>query len=222
MPFTQDGAGQFCYEATCIAAPINSWNMTRLTINGVDFTNRWADCSAIPSPVDGKYYIMYVGRFPWSHFEATGTCCGGSTATLPPTAPPPEPPTSGPTQPPTPGPTEPPASPPNTYILNVTVSGIYEKTTVSIDPPAATYSYPASVSYSAPTTVTITANNYLYPDGAINLFTGWQGDMTGSSNPATILVDGIKNITAVYVHGDPVPPPLDIIFYSNSSSPSPR
>jgi hypothetical protein len=54
MPFTKDGAGQFCFEADCIGVPINSWNMTQLTINGVDFTNKWADASSIPAPVNGK------------------------------------------------------------------------------------------------------------------------------------------------------------------------
>ncbi len=84
MPLVKDGAGQFCYEASCIGAPINSWNMTRLTINGVDFTNKWADASAIPAPVNGKFYIVYDGAYSWSHFEANGACVPVNTPAVTP------------------------------------------------------------------------------------------------------------------------------------------
>jgi hypothetical protein len=55
--------------------------METLKINGVDFTNRWASASSLPSTVDGGYYIYYRGNYDWSHFEAKGACSGGPTQT---------------------------------------------------------------------------------------------------------------------------------------------
>ncbi len=85
----------------------------------------------------------------------------------------------------------------------VTTSGV----SVTIDPPGTTTGYPATVNYASPTSVTIKANNYTDAGGAIWVFTGWQGDLTGSTNPVTITVSGTMSITASYLHGDPTPPP---------------
>jgi cellulose 1,4-beta-cellobiosidase len=115
MPFTKDGAGEICFQASSIGAPINSWNMDALVINGVSFTNVWADCAAMPAAAsDGKYYIYYKGSYAWSHFEATGSGCSGGGATNPPAD------TTAPTNPPsdtaaptaTPGPTSVPTATP--------------------------------------------------------------------------------------------------------------
>ncbi len=114
MPFVKDGAGQFCWEATCIGTPINSWNLTKLTINGADFTNKWADASAMPAPIDGKYYIVYDCPYAWGHFEATGGNCAAVTPT-------PEAITVPPT--PEPTPTAPPVTPtPDTELGKVWLS----------------------------------------------------------------------------------------------------
>jgi hypothetical protein len=40
-----------------------------LTINGEDFTNKYAFGSDLPAKIDGKWYIHYVGNYAWSHFE---------------------------------------------------------------------------------------------------------------------------------------------------------
>lgn len=45
--------------------------MNLVTINGVDYTNKWSN--SMPARVNGNYYVRYVGQFGWSHFEATGT-----------------------------------------------------------------------------------------------------------------------------------------------------
>ncbi|GAB4214485.1 MAG: hypothetical protein OHK0022_53070 [Roseiflexaceae bacterium] len=66
-PFTFDGAGTFCWRTTSLGSYINSWNMASLTINGVDFTNRWAN--SYPPAINGYWYISYNGPFAWSHFE---------------------------------------------------------------------------------------------------------------------------------------------------------
>jgi lysophospholipase L1-like esterase len=67
-PFTYDGAGTFCWQLTSAPSYINSWNLTSLKINGVDFTNRWAN--AYPPAINGSWYISYSGQYAWSHFEA--------------------------------------------------------------------------------------------------------------------------------------------------------
>jgi endoglucanase len=71
LPFTKDGVGEFCWVTSGTVSYVNSWNMQLVEINGVDFTNRWSN--ALPAPINGKYYIRYVGNYPWSHFEITGS-----------------------------------------------------------------------------------------------------------------------------------------------------
>jgi uncharacterized protein YjdB len=76
-PFVKDGAGDFYWEVTPIAGKyfeMNSWNVSKLEINGVDFTGKWVSTqpgSSAPAPalINGKYYIRYSGGFAWSHFE---------------------------------------------------------------------------------------------------------------------------------------------------------
>ena len=68
-PFAFDGAGTLCWQTSSLGSFVNSWNLASLTINGVDFTNRWADTSSYPPSINGVWYISYTGNFPWSHFE---------------------------------------------------------------------------------------------------------------------------------------------------------
>ncbi|MBN1698567.1 MAG: IPT/TIG domain-containing protein [Spirochaetales bacterium] len=100
--------------------------------------------------------------------------------------------------------------PPGDYSLSVTLSGITStNVTVTVNPPGSTNTYPIFVTYTEPTNVTLTANDYTLPDGSVEAFTQWSGDLAESTNPITILVDELKTVTAVYVHGDPTPPPED-------------
>jgi endo-1,4-beta-D-glucanase Y len=69
VPFTKDGAGEYCWTLGTTPSYINSWNLEELTINGEDFTNRWAAGSALPGKVNGLYYIHYRGNYGWSHCE---------------------------------------------------------------------------------------------------------------------------------------------------------
>jgi endoglucanase len=98
LPFSQDGSGTYCWSVNQAPSYINSWNMATLQVNGVDFTNRWASASQLPAPINGQYYIYYVGNYPWSHFEAaagttvpTPTSAPGATPTRTPTTPPSQP-----------------------------------------------------------------------------------------------------------------------------------
>jgi hypothetical protein len=71
LPFANNGIGEFCWETSGTISFVNSWNMQLVEINGVNFTNRWSN--SLPPRINGKYYIRYIGNFPWSHFEASGT-----------------------------------------------------------------------------------------------------------------------------------------------------
>ncbi len=71
LPFSYNGAGEFCWEVCEEIAYVNSWNTSVVTINNVDITNLWL--GTMPEPNNGCYYIHYVAPYPWSHFEATGT-----------------------------------------------------------------------------------------------------------------------------------------------------
>jgi mannan endo-1,4-beta-mannosidase len=67
--FTKDGEGEFCFEASSVDNYISSWNLDELTVNGVDFTNKYANVSNLPAKTDGKYYIYYKCSVSWGHFE---------------------------------------------------------------------------------------------------------------------------------------------------------
>jgi uncharacterized protein YjdB len=71
LSFAHDGVGEFCWVTSGTVNFINSWNMQKVEINGVDFSNKWA--SSLPARINGNYYIHYIGAFPWSHLEINGT-----------------------------------------------------------------------------------------------------------------------------------------------------
>jgi uncharacterized protein YjdB len=79
IPFSKDGAGEFCFVSSQQPAYINSWNMDKVEINGVDYTNKWSN--TMPAAIDGKWYVYYKGSFPWSHFEAPAAKSSTSAAT---------------------------------------------------------------------------------------------------------------------------------------------
>jgi mannan endo-1,4-beta-mannosidase len=88
LPFSYDGSGEFCWSFSQTPRYINSWNMGALTVNGVDFTNRYAAAGGLPVKIDGQYYVYYDGDYGWSHFEAA-EAVGGEPTSLPPTEVPP-------------------------------------------------------------------------------------------------------------------------------------
>jgi hypothetical protein len=69
-PFSYDGAGTFCWQIASIPNYINSWNLTSLKINGVDFSNIYAFSTSLPPKINGYWYVSYSGQYGWSHFEA--------------------------------------------------------------------------------------------------------------------------------------------------------
>ena len=69
-PFTFDGAGTFCWQASTLATYINSWNTSSVTVNGVSYSNVYATVSSLPAKINGFWYIRYVSTVAWGHFEA--------------------------------------------------------------------------------------------------------------------------------------------------------
>jgi len=65
--FVKEGTGQFCWQATT-GNYINSWGVTKITVNGVDFTNQYAFTSTFPPKINGVWYIYYDGG-QYGHFE---------------------------------------------------------------------------------------------------------------------------------------------------------
>lgn len=70
LPFSQNGAGEYCWFTADGINYVNSWNMAVVEINGVDYTNTWSN--SMPATVDGGYYIYYQGNYGWSHLEVAG------------------------------------------------------------------------------------------------------------------------------------------------------
>ena len=69
-PFTFDGAGTLCWQASTLATYINSWNLTSLTVNGTNYTNLYTTVASLPAKVNGFWYISYNSTVAWGHFEA--------------------------------------------------------------------------------------------------------------------------------------------------------
>lgn len=86
VPFTKDGAGTFCYQASSLCSYINSWNLTSLSVNGTNYTNIYVSASSI-APLNGVYTISYSSSVAWGHFEIAGTPCGSGATNTPVTGP---------------------------------------------------------------------------------------------------------------------------------------
>jgi hypothetical protein len=102
-----------------------------------------------------------------------------------------------------------------TCTLTVTISSVDGRGSLEVNPPGVIFTGRTTKTYTYPigTAVTLKGIDYNYTDGAKTIFYRWQGDLTGSQNPATIVMNGNKSVTAVFLHGDPAP---------RRSTPSPR
>ena len=69
IPFTFDGAGTFCWQASSLGGFINSWNTVSVSVNGMNVTNIWVGSGSYPAKINNNYYVAYNGPFAWSHFE---------------------------------------------------------------------------------------------------------------------------------------------------------
>jgi len=69
IPYTQNGAGEFCWSFSSTPNFINSRNLAELSVNGVDYTNQWVSGSNLPATINGLYYVYYRCNYRWSHVE---------------------------------------------------------------------------------------------------------------------------------------------------------
>ena len=69
-PFTKDGAGTFCWQSSNLGSYINSWNLTSLTVNGVNELNLYVASGSYPAKINGYWYVAYNSTVSWGHFEA--------------------------------------------------------------------------------------------------------------------------------------------------------
>jgi hypothetical protein len=69
-PFTQDGAGTFCWKATSLGSYVNSWNLINLSISGLNYTNVYLPAASYPPMTNGFWIVSYVSYTAYGHFEA--------------------------------------------------------------------------------------------------------------------------------------------------------
>lgn len=69
-PFSYNGAGTLCWQSNDLGSYINSWNLTSLTINGVNATNLYVASGSYPAQIGGSWYVSYNSSVAWGHFEA--------------------------------------------------------------------------------------------------------------------------------------------------------
>ncbi|MCG8700382.1 MAG: Ig-like domain-containing protein [Bacteroidales bacterium] len=69
-PFSYDGKGDECWVTMDEISYINSWNLDKLTVNGVDFTNVYV--SQLPAKINNSYYINYESSVNWGHIGIAG------------------------------------------------------------------------------------------------------------------------------------------------------
>jgi lysophospholipase L1-like esterase len=70
IPFTFDGAGAFCWQASSLGSFINSWNTTSVSLNGMNVSNIWVGVGSYPAKINGFYYVSYNSAVAFGHFEA--------------------------------------------------------------------------------------------------------------------------------------------------------
>jgi hypothetical protein len=69
-PFAYDGAGAFCWQSSNLGAYINSWNLTSLTVNGMNYTDLYVAAGSYPAKINGYWYVSYTSAVSYGHFEA--------------------------------------------------------------------------------------------------------------------------------------------------------
>jgi hypothetical protein len=69
IPFSFDGAGDYCWQTSTLGTYANSWNVTKLTINGVPFIDIYVAAGSFPPAINGYWYIGYTSAASFGHFE---------------------------------------------------------------------------------------------------------------------------------------------------------
>ncbi|PKQ61854.1 hypothetical protein BZG02_14610 [Labilibaculum filiforme] len=63
LDFNYSGVGDQYWFTTDDIANINSWSLEELTVNGVDYTNKWSN--SMPAKVNGGYTISFKSKNSW-------------------------------------------------------------------------------------------------------------------------------------------------------------
>jgi endo-1,4-beta-xylanase len=70
LPKVFTGAMDTCLITSGTIESVNSWGAETVEINGVSYNSRWSN--QMPARVNGNYYIRYVAKQAWAHFEING------------------------------------------------------------------------------------------------------------------------------------------------------
>jgi rhamnogalacturonan endolyase len=80
LPKVFTGAADTCLVTAGTIESVNSWGAETVEINGVSYKSKWSN--QMPARISGNYYIRYVAKQGWAHFEINGsggTNNGGGT-----------------------------------------------------------------------------------------------------------------------------------------------
>jgi len=71
LPKVFTGAADTCLVTSGIIDSVNSWDAEVVEINGVSYKSQWSN--QMPARINGNYYIRYVAKLSWAHFEINGS-----------------------------------------------------------------------------------------------------------------------------------------------------
>jgi endo-1,4-beta-xylanase len=74
LPKVFTGEADTCLVTSGTIDSVNSWGAETVEINGVSYKSKWSN--QMPARINGNYYIRYVAKQGWAHFEINGN--GGS------------------------------------------------------------------------------------------------------------------------------------------------
>ena len=70
LPKVFTGAADTCLVTSGNIDNVNSWGAEIVEINGVSYNSQWSN--QMPARINGNYYIRYLAKQVWAHFEING------------------------------------------------------------------------------------------------------------------------------------------------------
>jgi uncharacterized protein YjdB len=70
LPKVFTGVADTCLAVSGTIDNVNSWGAETVEINGVSYKSKWSN--QMPARINGNYYIRYVAKQSWAHFEING------------------------------------------------------------------------------------------------------------------------------------------------------
>jgi endo-1,4-beta-xylanase len=71
LPKVFTGEADTCLVTSGTIESVNSWGADTVEINGVSYKSKWSN--QMPARINGNYYIRYVAKQFWAHFEINGS-----------------------------------------------------------------------------------------------------------------------------------------------------